>query len=110
MKAYRYRAYPSREQAKSIDETIENCRQLWNELLALKKDAYTKKGVSRSRKDLYKRVKGNKEMHSQVSQDVANRINKSFNNFFRRVKQGAKKKDFPRFKTYKSNEASLCHN
>jgi len=99
-KTYKYRVYPSRQQAKAIDETIEKCRLLYNKLLALKKDVYKKDGLSLSRKDLYQQVRGNKEMHSQVSQNVADRIDKAFKNFFRRVKHGARKKGFPRFKKY----------
>jgi len=68
--------YPSKAQARAIDETIEKCRTLYNELLALKKDVYKEDGTSLSRKDLYKQVIGYKEMHSQVSQNVADRIDK----------------------------------
>ncbi len=35
-----------------------------------------------SRKDLYKQIRGNKGMHSQVSQNVADRIDKAYRNFF----------------------------
>ncbi len=99
-KTYKYRVYPSRVQAKVIDRTTEKCRLLYNELLALKKDTYKKDEVSLSRKDLYKQVRGNKEMHSQVSQNVADRIDKAFKNFFRRVRKGERKRGFPRFKKY----------
>ena len=100
MKAYKYRIYPTREQIEIIDENIEKCRQVYNKLLALKKGAYKKDKTNLSRKDLYKQMKGNKEMHSQVSQNVADRITKAYSNFFRRVKQGAKEKGFPRFKKF----------
>lgn len=99
-KTYKFRLYPTKEQEKAIDETIEKCRQLYNELLTLKKEAYKKRGVNLTRKDLYKQVKGNKKVHSQVSQNVAERIDKAFKNFFRRVKLEAKKKGLPRFKKY----------
>ena len=42
MKTYKYRIYPAKSQAIAIDENIEQCRQLYNELLSLKKDAYKK--------------------------------------------------------------------
>jgi len=100
MKAYKYRVYPTKEQATAIDLQIEQCRQLYNELLSLKKDAYKDKGISLSRKDLYRKVKGIDEMHSQVSQNVADRINKAYGNFFARVKRGERKKGFLRFKKY----------
>ena len=100
VKAYKYRIYPTREQANTIDEMIEKCRLLYNELLSLKKCAYKKSRINLSRKDLYKQLKGGMEMHSQVSQNVADKLDKAFRNFFRRVKHGAGKKGFPRFKKY----------
>jgi len=100
MKAYKYRIYPTKEQAIAIDQQIETCRQLYNKLLALKKDAYKKDKISLSRKDLHKQVKGNKEVHSQVSQNVTDRIDKAYGNFFARIKRGEKEKGFPRFKKY----------
>ncbi len=101
MKAYKYRTYPTKEQATAIDLQIEQCRQLYNELLSLKKDAYKKDKTSLSRFDLIKKTKGkNEETYSQVSQNVADRINKAYGNFFARVKRGEKEKGFPRFKKY----------
>jgi len=101
MKAYKYRIYPAKEQAIAIDENIEQSRQLYNELLAVKKQAYKQDKTSLSRFDLIKKTKGrNKETHSQVSQNVADRINKAYGNFFARIKRGKRKKGFPRFKKY----------
>jgi len=99
-KTYKYRMYPSKAQGKAIDETIEKCRQLYNELLALKKDAFKQKGVNLCRKDLYGQAKGIEGIHSQVAQNVADRIDKAFKNFFRRANQNGRKKGFPRFKKY----------
>ncbi len=100
MKAYKYRVYPTKKKANEIDLQIEKSRLLYNKLLALKKDAYKNEGISLSRKDLYKQVKGNKETHSQVSQNVADRIDKAYKNFFARIKRGERKKGFPRFKKH----------
>jgi putative transposase len=101
MKAYKYRAYPTKKQAIAIDKNIEQCRQLYNELLSLKKEAYEKNKKSLTRFDLIKKTKGkNKEAHSQVSQNVADRIDKAYKNFFARIKRGEKEKGFPRFKKY----------
>ena len=101
MKAYKYRTYPTKEQATAIDLQIEQCRQLYNELLSLKKEAYKKDKTNLTRFDLIKKTKGkNKEAYSQVSQNVADRINKAYRNFFARVKRGEKEKGFPRFKKY----------
>jgi putative transposase len=100
MKTYKYRIYPTRTQSAAIDKTLEESRCLYNELLALKRDAYKEKKISLSRKDLYKKVKGRNGLYSQVAQNVAYRVDRAFKNFFRRVKNGKKKKGFPRFKKY----------
>jgi len=100
MKAYKYRIYPTKTQAGEIDLQIEKSRQLYNTLLGLKKDAYKQQGISLSRKDLYKQTKDNQSIHSQVRQNVADRIDKAYKNFFARIKRGEKEKGFPRFKKY----------
>ncbi len=100
MKAYKYRVYPTKKQITEINLQIEKSRQLYNKRLALKKDAYKNKGINLLRKDLYKQVKGNNEMHSQVSQNIADRIDKAYKNFFARIKNCERKKGFPRFKKY----------
>ena len=107
-KTYKYRMYPSRAQAKAIDETIEKCRELYNELLASKKDAYKKDGTSLSRNDLYKQVKGYREMHSQVSQNVADRVDKAYRNFFGRIKRGEKRRGFLGSRSMELIEALPC--
>ncbi len=100
MKAYKYRIYPTKVQMTAIDESIEVSRQLYNKLLALKITAYEKDRVSLSRKDLYKQTKDCENIHSQVSQNVADRIDKAFKNFFARIKRKEKGNGFPRFKKF----------
>ena len=39
------------------------------------------------------------KIHSQSKQNVSDRVHKAFKNFFRRVKENAKEKGFPRFKS-----------
>ena len=82
MKAYKYRIYPNKTQATAIDSNIETCRQLYNKLLGLKITAYEKDKTRLSRFDLNKKIKGTTDLHSQVCQNVSNRIDKSFKNFF----------------------------
>ncbi|MCD6230230.1 MAG: transposase [Candidatus Diapherotrites archaeon] len=105
MKAYRYRVYPSKAQATEIDKQIEFCRKTFNELLALKKLAHNQYNANLGRKHLYSEVKGTKETHSQVVQNVADRVDKGFRNFFRRVKENARKKGFPRYKKFGANRS-----
>ncbi|MBI4167646.1 MAG: IS200/IS605 family element transposase accessory protein TnpB [Candidatus Aenigmarchaeota archaeon] len=94
MRAFRYRLYPSKMQTKTIDMAIENCRQLYNQMLSLKVEKYKDDKTSLKRNDLYSLVKGNRLMYSQVSQNVGERVSSVFNHFFK-TKGG-----FPRFKKY----------
>ncbi|MCK4884187.1 MAG: helix-turn-helix domain-containing protein [Candidatus Diapherotrites archaeon] len=105
MKAYKYRIYPSKAQAIEINNQIEFCRVTHNKLLALKNLAHKQYNVSLGRKHLYSEVKGTTETHSQVVQNVADRVDKGFKNFFRRVKTNARKKGFPRFKKFGTNKS-----
>ncbi len=103
--AYKYRLYPNREQRKLIDFTLERCHLLYNRLLAERIHAYRNEGKSISYYDqantLNDRkvaIPGLKLVYSQVLQDVARRLEKSFLAFYSRVKQG-EKPGFPRFKS-----------
>lgn len=103
-KAMKFRLYPSKVQAEKLDSTLFLCRQLYNAALQERRDAYRKCGVSVSfyeQKRSLTEVKADlleyKEVHSQVLQDVVERLDKSYKGFFRRVKSG-EKAGFPRFK------------
>jgi putative transposase len=100
MRMYKYRLYPSRVQQDRLYETFNACKETYNELLELNINAYkdAKKGVTTFGFNKHLRGKYT-EVFSQVLQNVSYRVSKSFQNFFRRVKEGAKKKGFPRFKS-----------
>ena len=70
-------------------------------MLALGIDSYNFGNVSLNRPEYYLYAKNySKEVYSQVLQNAADRISKSFKNFYRRVKdKRCKQKGFPRFKT-----------
>ncbi|WP_369425313.1 helix-turn-helix domain-containing protein, partial [Methanothrix sp.] len=38
--AYRFRLYPTEAQIKKLEDTLETCRQLYNDALAAKKEAW----------------------------------------------------------------------
>lgn len=104
LKAYKYRIYPCKEQQNKIDRTIETCRYLYNDLLSERKFMYeydqTNITYRWQQDSLPYRKKINSylmEVHSQVLQDVARRVDKAFKNFFRRVKEG-EVPGYPRFK------------
>ncbi len=97
---YKYRIYPSNKQVRRISHNFDICKNIYNELLKLNINAYKKTRKSLSKYDFDKHLKGkNKTIHSQVLQNVSDRVNKAFQNFYRRLKdEKCKKKGFPRFK------------
>ncbi|MBI2085133.1 MAG: IS200/IS605 family element transposase accessory protein TnpB [Candidatus Aenigmarchaeota archaeon] len=114
IRMYRYRIYPSQEQRKRLDSQLASCKELYNLLLQKCKEDYKEKSISVNRKMLYKLAKqftDNDErysdVHSQVLQNVADRLVKSYKNYFRRIKEkksGKKiKVGFPRFKKFYSS-------
>ncbi len=98
---YKFRLYPSREQKERIINSFKVCKAVYNELLALSKDSYRFGGVTLNRFDYNKYLTGKyREVHSQVKQNVSDRVHKAFQNFFRRIKdKSCKKKGFPGFKS-----------
>jgi putative transposase len=83
---------------------LDECRWLYNELLEQKKLAYEELGISlskRQQQDLLPLLKEERSsltlVHSQVLQNVNDRLDKAFQAFFRRCKAG-EKPGFPRFR------------
>ena len=104
--AYKFRLYPNKQQEAQLALTLETCRHLWNKALADRKSAWEREGITRSYEDLAALLVFEKQsnpylnaVHSQVEQDVLRRLKKSFDNFFRRIRDGAGKKGYPRFKS-----------
>jgi len=102
--AYKYRIYPTKEQKQKIQFTLERCRLLYNRLLEERILAYKQAGKTPNYYDQAntlgerkQRIPALKQVHSQVLQDVAKRLDKAYQAFFRRVKQG-ETAGFPRFK------------
>ena len=103
-KSFKYRIYPTNTQEQIILETLEHCRLLYNRLLGERKDAYAKFQHTLSvytqinsfpvRKDV---IPALTSIYAQVLQDVARRLDKAFQAFFRRMKKG-EKPGYPRFK------------
>ena len=109
LKAYRFRLYPSAEQEEMLNEQLELCRDLYNAFLLERRYAYggSRKSLTYNHQqneipELKNAFEEYKEIHSQVLQDVARRVDRAYQNFYRRIrekKQGIKKKaGFPRLK------------
>ena len=108
MRAYRFRIYPSNRQIDMLNSTLNLCRELYNAMLEQRIYACrSKKHVNyRSQQDEIPGIKERfpefRNIHSLVVQDVAHRLDRAYDNFYRRVrekKQGKKASaGFPRFK------------
>jgi len=103
---YKYRLYPSKKQAQTIDETLNRHRWLYNEALAQRKDGWEqeKKSVSYviQAKWLTQHRKENEtyqNLNVSSCQRTLRRLDKAFCAFFRRVKTG-ETPGYPRFKGY----------
>ena len=104
-KMFQYRIYPTKKQETRLNETLEECRWLYNHLLQRRKEVYEQDGLSLS---LYQQqatfpiLKTERPslatIHSQVLQNVAVRLDLAMKAFFRRVKEHAQEPGFPRFK------------
>ena len=103
-RTFRYRIYPTKGQENTLIEWLNTCRILYNQSLSERKEAYKRDKSSINYYDQANALKEGKKgngyltaVHSQVLQDVLKRLDKSFQNFFRRVKRG-EKPGYPRFK------------
>jgi putative transposase len=77
---------------------LTTCRYLYNELLEDRKNAYDRCGVGLNYNEQAGQLKyPNLGIYSQVPPDVLRRLDKAFQNFFRRVKNGEKKAGYTRF-------------
>ncbi|UZX15947.1 transposase [Thermus sp. PS18] len=103
-KAFKYRLYPTQPQARDLENTLELCRQLYSAALQERRDAYRKAGKTvgfyeqkRWLPEIRAELPEYKGIHSQVLQNVIERVDKAFQGFFRRLKEKGKA-GYPRFK------------
>lgn len=114
-KTFLYRIFPTRKQATQMSDMLEECRWLYNYLLAQRKDAFEQSGETLSlyaQHAILPNVKKERPtlaaVHSQVLQNVAVRIDLAYKAFFRRVKSGEKEVGSPRFRG-KGRYDSMCY-
>jgi putative transposase len=98
-KTFKYRLYPNRKQRESLLATLEVCRDLYNDALQERREAWKlcRKSIPFAMqsaqlpacKQADAAMRG---VYSQVLQDVLHRVDKTYQAFFRRGK------GFPRFK------------
>ena len=109
LRAYKFRLYPTEEQKMILTNSLDAARFVYNKLLEHKINKYKEEKTNVSKYSMYPIVKEilneNKFadiLYSQVYVNIIDRLDKSFQNFFRRVKEnklGKKQKvGYPRFK------------
>jgi len=103
-RTYKFRLYPTTPQQTMLTQWLTTCRMLYNRSLAERKNAWQTHQKSVNYYEQASHLKAAKKtdlflkaVHSQVLQDVLRRLDKTFNNFFRRIKKG-EKAGYPRFK------------
>ena len=106
MKTFKYRLKPSKSQRTKLNRTLELCRWVFNETLATRKNTWEQEKKTLSLYDTNKLLtlwkRDHPELvsvHSQVLQNVQERVDLAFRAFFRRVKAG-EKPGYPRFRGY----------
>ena len=113
-KSFKFRLHPTKKQSKLLQQTLDECRWLYNQLLEQRILAYDELDISLTK---YQQLMFLPELkierpslnlvHSQVLQEVTARLDKSFQGFFRRCKAGDKP-GFPRFRGY-HRYSSFCY-
>src|SRR5436309_957119 len=102
-KSFKYRLYPNRQQEAALVETLDRCRELYNAALQERKEAYRMAGKTLTFAHQSAELPAVKEVrpeywniNAQVLQDVLHRLDKAFQAFFRRLRDG-EKPGYPRF-------------
>src|SRR4029078_8991209 len=103
-KTFQCRLYPNKQQRHLLDAQLEECRWLYNHLLAERRDAWEHRHESLRLYDPQATLPTLKatraalaDVHSQVLQNVAVRLDLAFQAFFRRVRAG-ETPGYPRFR------------
>ena len=102
-KTYKYKLKPTPEQERQLERVLWHCRRLYNTALEQRITLYRQRGVTLSGyeqeaelKDLRADMPEYAAIHSHVLQDVLARLNKTYQHFFRRIREG-QTPGFPRF-------------
>jgi putative transposase len=105
-KTFKYRLSPTKAQRSRLNQTLETCRQVYNRTLDLRQGAWQREQKSLSLYETNKILTGWKadspelaKVHSQVLQNVQERVDLAFKAFFRRIKTG-ETPGYPRFKGF----------
>ena len=102
-KTFKHKLNPTPEQERAMAFVLRRCRELYNATLQERRDAWQKCGVnvteamqSAQLPDIKEVWPEYRDVHSQVLQDVLTRLNRAFQAFFRRIRDG-QTPGYPRF-------------
>jgi putative transposase len=103
-KTYKYRLYPTLKQVQALDTVLWRCRTLYNVALEERKTAWARCSVSLNYHDqaielpdLKQACPEYTEVHSQVLQDVLRRLERTYQAFYHRIREG-EQPGHPRYK------------
>jgi putative transposase len=102
-KPYKYKLKPTPEQERAFERTLMLCRHVYNAAVEERREAWQKCGVpvtyyqqKAELPDIKAEMPEYAEVHSQVLQDVVQRVDRAFQAFFHRVQTG-ETPGYPRF-------------
>jgi len=105
-KTYKYRLYPNKQQTASLQTILETHRRLYNRALAERKNAWEqeKRNVAYQEQSAHLKTDRATNPYLQMTnfsscQATLRRLQRAFENFFRRFKAGEKDPGYPRFKS-----------
>ncbi len=94
-KTFRYKLNPTPEQERLLERTLMRCRHVYNAAIGERREAWRMRGVSVTYYQQKAELPGIKEVmpeygevHSQVLQDVVLRVDRAFQAFFQRMREG----------------------
>jgi putative transposase len=104
-KTYQYRIYPTHKQLRILGEWLGLCCEVYNAALDERQSAYRMAGISLSYTHQCAELPACKQVRpelcdvpAQVLQDAVKRVDRAYDNFFRRVKEG-QTPGYPRFRS-----------
>jgi len=114
MRILEFKLYPSKSQAKKIDEWMRHCCFLFNKFLDQRKKAHSRRKESISFYDQCNALTGWRKASESIGsvplcfqRDSLRRVDRGMKSFFRRCKSG-EKPGFPRFKSARRYNSIEC--
>jgi len=102
-----YRLYPKPDQTEALLGMLKKHQLLYNAALEQRITAYRKQGISlnyyqqaKELTELRAELPEFKALNAQSSQNTLKRMDRAFQQFYRRCKEGVEKAGFPRFKSF----------